>query len=991
MVYKKHMVLLIFSIILFLFIPALVSAGCCIYQTLGSSCENKASEAQCTTTPQLFVTDDCTDRPECVTGCCCLSDIGLIDVGSTNYSCVFTFIPSPSISPGDNCSCAISTYSISGTIYRMTGGYVSGAIVSAASISTTSATNGAYTINNVPEGDSITVAAHKTSEGCAPNSVTIDLHQDRTGIDINLNCECTPGVCDPNNNAYCLSSKTWKIYDLTNTSQKDEYCLRCGLDDPADCGAPAECVSGDGKCPVTCSPNVDSPKYDSDCVCSMTPNRACPRWCTKDNDADCAAYAAVCGDGLVTYPYETCEDNPQTGQLSLCSPNDCTNPGESGECNCVGLSACGNYIIESGEDCEIGMKCPDGSDCWDCSCGTPQCQGSAMNPSATASFDSSANEILVEWSVLSTCKANVLYYSVFKCEKTPSFDCSSKSMFSPFRLNIPKYQFNITESSVPSNSEFCYVVNATYAGGEKGTSSIKCVSTGHPYCMNVHPDEFCMNNVRSKCDADDNIQPIEDCNPDKFCMGPNRDGKTWCSDIDVCDMCNGLYGMFSNIDLKVNVLEGGVIRPRYCHPGAGRYVVEGCYLDRTKTLFSAFDYCSNIVSCYDYKSQEACEDNADPCGKNQDCEWVWLDNSYHELGGICRPNARELQTCELCDNKDYNWITPACTPEVCALFGDECKYQGMFANPTCTKKSTLACIDYTTQQECIGGTAVHVNAVYNSSGARTGGTHQLTPSNDKFGLGKCYWHAVNKWCLRNADNYPENNQGTYGHDCPLNRRDCESDFINPETIILQSGFSLYPANVRIEYTVNDDTFPRKDIKTYFGLVPAGTPCYPDQLVSGGAFQTLVEDDGDNLPYIVCYYSEDFAKNLELVKSFPINVDANPPVITITSPTESEFKTASGTVVLKGITSIDTMNLCTYTHGSSTKTCINTCFYGQTPCINEVTGEFNITVSVPANGAYDVLFDAEDRAGNQVVGLSLLAIYRNDTQPRKPIIIIEGVQ
>nr|MCK4929669.1 carboxypeptidase regulatory-like domain-containing protein [Nanoarchaeota archaeon] len=977
MINKKILLVLLFSTITLLLFPGLVSAGCCVDTGVDIGCEVDTN-GQCTLgtyTPFICPTS-------CPQGCCCPpgSNSG---IGSTNYSCsppkIFT--PDPSVSTGLDCICGGVLYSISGRI-TITTGAISGATVSAGGKSNTSGSDGTYNLTGVPEGTDVVVNAFKG--GCLPGSTTIpNLDSDKQNINIQLDCEaCTIGSCDAVNDAYCKSNRRWQTYDLSDPTQKDTYCSLCIAYDPDDCGVIDVCIDDDGVCPVSCDASTDS-----DCVCSMIPNGICPMGCNKDNDVDCNIYSAVCGDNITTYPYETCEETPALGQLSYCNAEDCVN------CNCVGLSGCGNYELEPGEECEIGTTCTDGSPCENCECGTPQCTGTFMNPDVIASFDVANKEILVNWSLLDSCIPSVFRYIVFRCHKGPGNDCSLKTRGFRFQSITSSSQYS--DTIIDQNSEYCYYVRAYYFGGGRAESGIMCVETGSYFCMEPHPDEFCWDNVRSKCAENYNIESIEDCSlANDFCMGPDQHGNTICTTQGVCDLCNGLYGMFSNLDLTVKVDEGGYLRDRYCHFQPGRFVVEGCYLDRTKTLFSAFDYCAYITSCYDYKSYDACTDSGDPCGKNQGCVWADKTNTpeFNGVGGVCRPADSELQQCELCDENEYNWLSPDCTLPVCKLFGEECYYQGKLRDkPSCTKQSTLSCLDCNTQQECIGGTPVYVDASYDSEGNRTGGTHQLTPSSDRFDLGKCYWHAGNGWCLRNADNYPEDNIGTYGFDCDTGDHYCESDFSNPETTILPSGFAVYPADVKISFSVSDNKYFGEEIKTYFCIAPLSSSCYPTELAVNGVYEKTISTTGD---YTVYYYSEDYAKNLEVVKNISIKVDAEPPVIIVVSPsTEEAFPTAQDFVDVNGFASTDTKYMCTYNFDfPSEKNCNNNCAVpgAHSPCINSTTGEFNIMVSVTENGPHDILFDAEDFAGNKVVGLSLLSIYRNDTEPQEPIVIIEGL-
>ena len=962
---KKMLLLFLSSMIILIFFANSVSAGCCVINETG--CEEKPDEESCITTPQMFVDADCDDLSECVMGCCC--DFGT-NSGSVEISIA---CPSPKVFVttisndawiGDDCTCGAEAYTISGQITKQTGGHIEDANVRAGTVEALSGDNGYYTLEYVPAGDVI-VRADKISDGCLPNSKTIYLTEN-TIVDLSLNCQCTPTTCDIDENAYCTSENKWTTFDTLA-----EYCAMCRASDPVDCGAEDDCFGGDGRCPTECSPNEDDDNYDPDCVCSDEPNDACPRWCSANEDddnydADCHGYNAVCGDGFVTYPFETCENSSvlEPGQIRLCGDDDCANPGETGECNCLGLSICGNLIVEGGEDCEIGGVCADGSPCVSCQCGPTQCEGDAIKPSnVIPNFDSDNQHILVKWALVNSCIDNVASFSVWKCEKADGTDCTEKNMYSREYSGIPRNQKNQTDSPVPSNAEFCYYVEAIYLPDTVGDGVVyadsfvegspDCETTGDAYCMEPHPDEFCWNNARAYCDDDNNIEVIDNCtdyNPKRFCMGSTIAGGTKCSEIGMCDACNGLYGMFSNIDIFID--EGGA-SPLYCHPGDA--MVEGCYLDRTRSLFSAFEYCSYVESCYDYKSEEACTDySTDPCGKNQGCEWVWLDEGsgspYRQLGGVCRPKNEELQKCEFCDMDRYNWLTPGCNPVTCRLFGEKCNYIG--GDIPCSTKSTLTCLNYPNPDECTGGIPVVVDARYSDDYNRTGVTNELTvPSQDKHRLEKCYWHIRPDGtgaCYKNADNLSINYTTKIGFDCkelmpPQNiiNVECESDFTNPETTVLHdgrpflpTGNPLYPADVRVRYDVTDDRYAGHMIETYFCIEPASQICYPDFEAEDDIFVATVTQTGN---YKIYYYSIDYAHNLERRSFTEISVDADPPTIVITDPADGEILTYRDTIDVSGVTSPDTLDtryICTYNKNSpSKKNCISNCLFSNAPCID----------------------------------------------------------
>ncbi|HJX05855.1 MAG TPA: carboxypeptidase-like regulatory domain-containing protein [Candidatus Nanoarchaeia archaeon] len=957
-------------------------AGCCINNaTMG--CQYVASQDNCMTGSVIYLDGQSCSDP-CALGCCCNYG-STLGKGRLKYFCISpqTFVSNLNVNVGDDCSCGGNAFTVAGRVERATGGYIGGATVSIPSIQASNTTNlnGFYSFSSVPANSYLQVTAHKNSDGCLPNSAFINLNQDKTDVNIILSCSCNPGDCNITLNAYCnYTSRKWHVYDTSVSSQKTEYCIFCGDKDPADCGGPSQCVNNDMKCPPECTA-----AKDTDCACSSTSNGVCPPGC-EGVDPDCTPYSHTCGDGTITYPYETCEDSPNPGQVSLCSANDCADSRELDACNCRGLSGCGNLILEPGEVCEIGMMCPSGTPCENCQCGPISCTETKMNPNISTSFDAPNKKIIASWALLSSCQASVLSYSVFKCDVSLG-SCASKTEGFSYLTDTPVMLVN--DLDILQNSEYCYFVRANYMGGLTGESGIRCQKTGSSFCMEPHSKEFCINNIRSYCDSNNNIQPISggNCNPNKYCVGPDRDGLTQCIDVGLCDLCNGLYGMYSNLDLRVGD------EKQYCYADdlGLREVVTGCYLDRTKTLLSSFNYCAKIASCYDYKSEEACTDTDDPCLKNKGCEWEWLNDVVTGLSGICRPVAEELQRCEFCDDSKYNWLSSGCSPRVCSLFG-ECYYQGKSPSnptaPTCTKTSTASCLGYINQSSCTGGRPVSVDAGYNTNGTRISGTHTLTvPSNDTLGLGKCFWDTVNTRCRRNADNYPQSNTGLFGYDCAIGDTYCEADFSEPETVILPTTFGVYPANMKILFTTSDN-YAAKNIKTYF-CISQGS-CYPNELASSGVYQKLMTVSGT---HTLRYYSEDPSKNLEEVQVLNIIVDAVRPFIDLINPaTTDEFPTNQLSVPVQGITSKDSKWVCAKNTRTSQTVCINNCALtsGQQPCFPDTTGIFDLTIPLTSTtNLTQVIFSAEDFAGNTYQN-TLLGILLDIEPPSEPNITISGI-
>ncbi len=921
------------------------------------------------------------------------------------------FVDNPNVSSGLECSCECSeTYTISGFV-RKDGDGLQGATISAGSEEVVSGVNGAFTITNVCSGVTQVIASDQDG-GCPTVKEIPALSEDTSSLAIELECTCVENECYYDDNAYCQEGELIDYPDLSDEEQWNEYCVeRCSDDE--DCHEDL-CINNDGTCLEECSSTPSDDNYDSDCACSMAQNGVCPPGCTQANDIDCKDYMTPdCGDRRISYPYESCdygknEEGPYDGQFSYCSEEHCD------DCNCDSLSGCGNFILEAGEACEIGMMCSNGSACTACTCGGTGCTASLGVPALKVNYSIKVRSMLLNWSIDAGCAPAVMSFDVHRCTKLVSTSCLSKEEFNPVAQGLLGTKLSFTDSSADQGTTNCYFVRATYkpgAGPAPTDSLIVCQSSGSFFCMERagNTGEFCLYNKRSSCNSNNNIDMIEDCSAtENYCMGPDRDGVTSCSSQGVCDICNGLYGSYSNLDLIVPTEDSEEGAFKFCSYNGqfNRAVVSGCYLDRTKTLFDAFRYCANVASCYDYKSQEACVYNdddpaSDPCGKNQGCEWNWLDQGQKELGGVCRPTNPLMQNCLFCDDPKYNWLTPICTQFSCSLFGEKCNYLGREAgSTTCSDTPAAKCGDYkdydNPNEACIGpeaGTPVAVDVQYDSNLSRISGTNVVTQrSNDVLGLGKCYWDSTNQLCLRNADNLPVTDfqKGT-GADCNASRDYyCEADFTDPNTTILPSGLgSLYPADLRIRFSV-DDNYPMSKIKTYFCIDTK--ECYPDQLADKGEYREIMDTSGQFTAY---YYSVDPAKNLEPVKSTVIIVDVDPPVIDITDPADAEsFPTNQALITIEGTVDTDARYVCANNTVTKKQVCINSCAFEQQVkkmgCFSVDTGEFtmtlNITNSTSINATRNIVFYAEDFAGNKYSS-TMLGILFDIQPPSIPNIII----
>ena len=293
-------------------------------------------------------------------------------------------------------------------------------------------------------------------------------------------------------------------------------------------------------------------------------------------------------------------------------------------------------------------------------------------------------------------------FTIYRCEGE---DCNSD--YDPVSGKLSPDTTEFEDTTVKPNTHYCYVVSAFYLQDEDlfgsgiHNSQKKCMATGDELCMKTDTEQFCVtgdNDVSwvSSCNADNEVEKEINCREDEpygedfVCMGPDDFGDAHCRYKSKCVQCGTPFSMFSTKSFG-SVPYGKRDIPQVCQQ------IPYCYYDYSDTTADQFYECQGIESCYDYRSQKACEedDTAETIQNNKclnrNCTWN-PDPRYGALGvGICAEKDEEFQNCSLCDNEDGSNMFRKCDRTTCDLYGD-CYYDA--SEPTCRNKRDMACIYY---------------------------------------------------------------------------------------------------------------------------------------------------------------------------------------------------------------------------------------------------------------------------------------------------------
>ncbi len=317
---------------------------------------------------------------------------------------------------------------------------------------------------------------------------------------------------------------------------------------------------------------------------------------------------------------------------------------------------------------------------------------------------------------------------------------------------------------------------------------------------------------------------------DSLCVGPNENGEALCLKGADCGAIGNPFGLFATEEM---CLDSGEIQ-------------NACYYDYSPTVVDACYSCGDIQSCFEYRSQDACDDDSCYISKQPGCYYQEFNN---ELGkGLCiQQNYTGTEYCHLCDDPFIPCDQPLCT-ELGLCYFDEGRCSGCEQDMTCS--------DFTTENACTGGQDWEIDPTCPA---------KATPSNNPCGIIYCAWTGTE--CIWDPDGNGQYD-GNYDIWIP------ETNIMNwPTTVVNEMGF-IVNLNVSIVsntyYCIDsaDDCCPTRQIDN----IP--NPKEKSVDLSQGASGTGT--------YYFRYYSQStYSDAVELIKSRSFLLDNEAPQITIT--------------------------------------------------------------------------------------------------------------
>lgn len=740
-------------------------------------------------------------------------------------------------------------YNVSGYVFDQNGNPLSGITVrwldqtGNVQMETTT-TDGFYKFTDVTTGQATFLALAPTgyAQTCSQSQTSQVITNTITGQNFTLTCEenqeaCTPdwytgpwGECVPYTvNGETIMVQFREVNDLNNCSTTIGQPTNINTSNCEGTVSFGDCGNGE----IDGSEQCDGTNY-------------------KDPLSDKTLHTAPSCNAFGLKP-----DEQQIGCTNVCTYDTSACVPECGP-TCDRVSECGNCTICNGNIDVCGDPCDDTK---------PQFLNNMQDKTTRNVFDlytlkeqqpdqfegqnieyfEGTPNVKINWAFNDSCINKVLAFKVKICEESNSEGlentCGSLPAKEFTTTNIHTKELLIPGVLEP-NKKYCYNVASVNLDGTENwayndTDQLPCFATGDEYCLQPHDpglnclaeDENaqpkpkgCLSNLPGPSFGKTNLTLLDgDClnsvtdDSLKTCIEIPFDptnGKLGaeCRLKSECSLCNGLFGLFAEHNLKSffytsptdtasTKCNNFMYTPGYEVPSIDANTPVGtCYLDMADNGVQEFRSCDNVRSCYDYKTQKSCED--DSCYKFTDeengngCQWNKYNN---ELGvGVCEPKQKEEQNCFRCDTDSPIGF---CNEELCGLYGDcyfkttenheqtesskaEHLFNKIFPHQkygsqetesaasftsTCFPEEHVGCYFYNNKEDCIGNAGnesepiinvkyVNAFATAGEKEGRIGDNKQIGFSNDKYHFGDCIWNnntddGQNYGCNKNSDGF----------------------------------------------------------------------------------------------------------------------------------------------------------------------------------------------------------------------------------------------
>ncbi|MBD3259062.1 hypothetical protein GF371_00360 [Candidatus Woesearchaeota archaeon] len=431
-------------------------------------------------------------------------------------------------------------------------------------------------------------------------------------------------------------------------------------------------------------------------------------------------------------------------------------------------------------------------------------------------------------------------------------------------------------------------------------------------------EEFCLDNTKRRmCDQNNHVTTdllspnyFPDCEQHQqttgsdyafVCIGSGANKRTKCVEQSKCGF--DLTNPVPFLGLLFNSLK--------CSKNPATKNDRGCYMDRSGSVKNFCYPCpdSENITCSDYKSKYACEQNK--CLVPEDC--IWYSPEFTGMGeGFCvdsdtlsktKYKQREQMTvnllnetikqskCSLCSKQGKIFNNVGCEQDACSRLGfcyAELDNKNISSCVQCSfTPPVTTCNDFKTEESCISATGENQEFVLFSSSLPESAKY----SDDACGIGRCIWDDQRNGCYKDGNGDGQADCVTIEFGVEAFNPICELDIIPPTTT--PNSDTLILGNASDRNTVNFTVSEAISNFYYCIYKEGGTRCSVMKKISGTnsnrvkgnvvsvrpveEFKNAIYKEGN---YRIRYYAEDASKNKELLKEVAVFVDTKKPGITI---------------------------------------------------------------------------------------------------------------
>ncbi len=449
----------------------------------------------------------------------------------------------------------------------------------------------------------------------------------------------------------------------------------------------------------------------------------------------------------------------------------------------------------------------------------------------------------------------VIGYGIEKCQAE---ECQS--------IPLPPTANAYTDTEVEWEATYSYKIWAIYDYGLSKNLVEQTITLGSELCANRYHEltgweTFCFGKTpdeRKKvwtCDDGNKLIGYKDCGEmdgtgENYYCARVAEGAAKCKNTGSCGLFGNPFGLYYNSEMCY----GGVV-------AEGAKPANYCYYEYTNTVVEQCKSCTQVNSCFDYQSKDACGVNS--C-LSKDCIWInaakneepiidyslilpGLVTSETGAGYCVEKDYKKDDKCSLCSPSASLFDNYFCTAQVCIGLGNCFASAGLKYCQSCGEAPTkdTNCYSYGSKLECVGSDEGEEAGIYKDP------SEHIIASNDKCSWKRCSWEGnpgTQGKCFKDGNVDRVDDCGGFADIGSVNT--CRMDNSPPKTMVEPAGVNVISlAHPNITFFGNDKFHKFANQQSDMGVLgfclTSGDPTAPD---------SCVRDNEGNSAFVEVHYA-----------------------------------------------------------------------------------------------------------------------------------------